>query len=127
MGQSDYGLMSEICNAHEIDEELIANYLKKYKVLDSLKEKDQTIHFLFNYNTLKLEYLSDNVFDVTGKEKSYFSGAGEDFLKKIFREKDIQIIAREMVYHDYFHPICVRPMAIARTCFPHPSCNGLGP
>lgn len=96
MGQSDFGLMSEISNSHEIDEELIANYLKKYKVLDSVKNKDQTIHFLFNYNTLKLEYLSENVYDVTGKEMGYFSGVGEEFLKKVFREKDIPIIVREI-------------------------------
>jgi len=96
MSQSDYGIMSEMCNTHEIDKTLIAEYLEKYKVLDSLNRKGQTIHFLFNYNTLKVEYLSENVYEVTGKDKSYFSGSGESFLKKVFREKDIPFIANEI-------------------------------
>ena len=96
MSQSDFGIMSELSNSHPVDQSLIESYLEKYKVLDNLMEKGQTIHFLFNYNTLSIEYISQNAFDLTRKDQDYFSGSGESLMKKIFRAKDVRFITDEI-------------------------------
>lgn len=96
MSQSDFGIMSEIGNSHPVDQSLIESYLEKYRALDSLTEKEQTIHFLFNYNTLSIEYLSQNAYDLSRKDADYFSGGGEALMKKIFRVKDVHFITEEI-------------------------------
>ena len=96
MSQSDFGIMSELSNSHPVDQAKIESYLEKYKVLDNLVEKGQTIHFLFNYNTLSIEYLSQNAFGLTRKDRDYFAGTGDSLLRKIFRDKDVHFIVDEI-------------------------------
>lgn len=96
MGQSEHGLLSEIANSHALERSIIDGYVEKFSSLNGLVDNTQSIFFIFNYHTLELEFVSDNAYELTGKDRGFFEGSGESLMKKIFNDKDINLIFRNI-------------------------------